>query len=118
MASAGQRVGNRLPDLKFEYAASAALIALMVGLLIYGAVWKTGGASQHPPLPQRKGWGEGVDADREDFQPDDDERAVIRMMIEDLNASYEGGSLTEPDYRQRLRVLNARLTELARSDTA
>jgi hypothetical protein len=37
-------------------------------------------------------------------------------MIEDLTMSYEAGSLAESDYRQRLRVLNARLTELARSD--
>ena len=117
MASAGQRVGDSLPDVKFEYAAPAALIALMVGLLIYGAVWKTDGASQQPPLPQGEVWGEGVDADREDFQPDDDERAVIRLMIEDLTASYEAGSLTESDYRQRLRVLNSRLTALSGSDT-
>ena len=117
MASAGQRVGDSLPDVKFEYAAPAALIALMVGLLIYGAVWKTDGASQQPPLPQGEVWGEGVGADREDFQPDDDERAVIRMMIEDLTASHEAGSLTESDYRQRLRVLNSRLTALSGSDT-
>ena len=117
MASAGQRVGDSLPDVKFEYAAPAALIALMLGLLIYGAVWKTDGASQQPPLPQGEVWGEGVGADREDFQPDDDERAVIRMMIEDLTASHEAGSLTESDYRQRLRVLNSRLTALSGSDT-
>ena len=117
MASAGQRVGDSLPDVKFEYAAPAALIALMLGLLIYGAVWKTNGASQQPPLPQGEVWGEGVGADREDFQPDDDERAVIRMMIEDLTASHEAGSLTESDYRQRLRVLNSRLMALSGSDT-
>ena len=108
MASAGQRIGSRLPDLKFEYAAPAALVALMAGLLIYGAVWRTDRAS-------RAG---ASDAEREVVQTDDDERAVIRLMIEDLNASYEAGSLTGPDYRQRLRVLNARLTALAQSDTS
>lgn len=106
MASAGQRIGNRLPDLRFEYAAPAALVVLMVGLLIYGAVWKNARASRSNSLS----------AESEDFQLDDDERAVIRTMIEDLTMSYEAGSLAESDYRQRLRVLNARLTELARSD--
>ena len=108
MASAGQRIGSRMPDLKFEYAAPAALVALMAGLLIYGAVWRTDRASR----------ARAADTDREVIQSDDDERAVIRLMIEDLNASYESGSLTEPDYRQRLRVLNARLTALAQSDTS
>ena len=107
MASAGQRVGDSLPDIKFEYAAPAALIALMVGLLIYGAVWKTDRASQS----------RASDTLREDVTYDDDERTVIRMMVEDLTASHEAGSLTESDYRQRLRVLNARLTALARADT-
>ena len=41
VASAGQRIENRLPDLQFEYAATAALVALMLGLLVYGAIWKT-----------------------------------------------------------------------------
>ena len=108
MASAGQRIGSRMPDLKFEYAAPAALVLLMAGLLIYGAVWRTDRASR----------ASAADTEREVIQTGDDERAVIRLMIEDLNASYEAGSLTEPDYRQRLRVLNARLTALAQSDTS
>ncbi len=40
-ASAAQRVGGSLDGIRFEYAAPAALILLMVGLLVYGAVWRT-----------------------------------------------------------------------------
>ena len=106
MASTGQQIGNRLPDLQFEYAATAALVILMLGLLAYGAIWKT----------DRKRESGSVDAGAEGFQPQDDERVVIGQMIGDLTASYEAGSLTESDYRQRLRVLNARLTSLAGDD--
>ncbi len=108
MASTGQQIGNRLPDLRFEYTATAILVALMVGLLIYGAVWKTDRSSrsetEHP--------------DGESSELQDDERVVIGQMIGDLTASYKAGQLTEPDYRQRLRVLNARLTAIAGSDSS
>ena len=107
MASAGQQIGSRLPDLRFEYAAPAALVLLMVGLLIYGAVWKTARAT--PPSD--------TSPERGDLESHDDERAVIRTMIEDLAVRFETGHLDESDYRQRLRVLNARLTELARTDS-
>ena len=104
MASAGQQIGNRLPDLRFEYTATAALVALMVGLLIYGAVWKT----------DRRSRSEETEGDGdESFVPQDDERVVLGQMIGDLTASYEAGQLTESDYRRRLSVLNARLTSLA-----
>ena len=106
MASAGQQIGNRLPDLRFEYTATAVLVALMAGLLIYGAVWKTDRTSR----PETKA------ARVETPQHQDDERVIIGQMIDDLTASYEAGSLTESDYRQRLRVLNARLTALSGTD--
>lgn len=106
MASAGQQIGNRLPDLRFEYTAAAALVVLMLSLLVYGAFWKT----------DRKSRLNTTRSEREALVPADDERAIIRTMIEDLKLSYETGSLNESDYRQRLRVLNARLTELAQSD--
>ena len=108
MTSAGQRIGNRFPDLHFEYAAPATLVVLMIGLLIYGAIWKTQRA-----IPSGHATFKGGS-----LQSDDDESAVIRTMIEDLKTSYESGTLAESDYRQRLRVLNARLTELTRSNTA
>ena len=107
MASAGQRIGSRFPDLRFEYTAPAVLVVLMIGLLIYGAVWKTQRA-----IPS----GHAIFKDGS-LQSDDDESAVIRTMIDDLNVRYQSGTLDETDYRQRLRVLNARLTELARSDS-
>ena len=107
MASAGQQIGNRLPDLQFEYAATAALVALMVGLLIYGAVWKTDRSSRSGSVAV------AVEAPHQQ----DDERVVIGQMIGDLTASYEAGSLTESDYRRRLSVLNARLTSLAGDDS-
>ena len=108
MASAGQRIGNRFPDLRFEYTAPAALVVLMIGLLIYGAVWKTQRAVPSGHATFKDG----------SLQSDDDERAVIRTMIDDLNVRYQSGALAESDYRQRLRVLNARLTELTHTDTA
>lgn len=107
MASTGQRIGNSFPDLRFEYTAPAALVMLMIGLLIYGAVWKT----------QRAIPSGNANFEVEPLQSDDDERAVIRTMIDDLNVRYESGTLAESDYRQRLRVLNARLTALARTDS-
>ena len=103
MASAGQQIGSRLPELRFEYTATAMLVALMVGLLVYGAVWKT----------RKTGQSVNASAASDSFRSDDDERAVIGTMIDDLNLRYESGSLTESDYRQRLRVLNARLTSLS-----
>ena len=106
MASAGQQIGNRLPDLRFEYAATAALVALMLGLLVYGAVWRNGRRSQTHT----------VDAIEDTSQPAADERAIIHTMIDDLRVRYQAGSLNESDYRQRLRVLNSRLTELSQTD--
>ncbi len=108
MASSGQQIGNRLPELKFEYAAAAALVALMVGLLVYGAIWKTDRV--------RKSGSDTADDTR--IEPQDDERVVIGQMIGELTASYETGSLTESDYRRRLRVLNARLTSLSEADSS
>ena len=107
VASAGQRIENRLPDLQFEYAATAALVALMLGLLVYGAIWKTDRKSSSSAAA-------GVEAP----QQQDDERVVIGQMIGDLTASYEAGQLTESDYRRRLSVLNARLTALASTDSS
>ena len=107
MASTGQRIGDSFPDLRFEYAAPAALVMLMIGLLIYGAVWR----SRAETYPGRGG------SRTAPTEMVDDERAVIRTMIDDLNVRYESGTLTESDYRQRLRVLNARLTALSRTDS-
>jgi len=108
VASAGQRIENRLPDLQFEYAATAALVALMLGLLVYGAIWKT----------DRRSSSRAADAVVESAPQQDDERVVIGQMIGDLTASYEAGQLTESDYRRRLSVLNARLTSLASTDSS
>ena len=105
MASTGQRIGNRLPDIRFEYAAPIALVTLMIGLLIYGAIWRTDRASS-PSSPADE---------REPTMSDNDEGRVIRQMIGELVESYESGALPETDYRQRLGVLNARLTDLSRS---
>ena len=98
-ATAGQRIGGRLSNVRFEYAAPVGLGVLMAGLLAYGAIWKSG--RRGPAHP-----------------PDEDEKAIIRQMIEDLAASYESGALSESDYRRRLRVLNSRLTALAHPDSA
>ena len=42
---AADRVGASLDGIRFEYAAPAALAMLMAGLLIYGAIWRSGARS-------------------------------------------------------------------------
>ena len=42
---AAQRVGASVDGIRFEYAAPAALALLMAGLLIYGAIWRSGARS-------------------------------------------------------------------------
>ena len=42
---AADRVGASLDGIRFEYAAPAALALLMAGLLIYGAIWRSGARS-------------------------------------------------------------------------
>ena len=98
VASAGQRLGNRIRDIKFEYAAFIGLIVLMLGLLAYGGIRRSGRSRLVEPV-----------------STDPDERVVIHRMIDDLSRSYETGSLSEADYRQRLSVLNSRLTALRRT---
>lgn len=89
------RVGNSLSGIRFQYAAPVALGVLMVALLVYGAIWKTKGQRREA-------------ATSETYS----ERAVIFRMISDLTDSYESGEISDEEYRQRLMVLNARLTAL------
>ena len=67
----------------------------MVALLVYGAIWKTKGQRREA-------------ATSETYS----ERAVIFRMISDLTDTYESGEISDEEYRQRLIVLNARLTTL------
>ena len=50
---AADRVGASLDGIRFEYAAPAALALLMGGLLIYGAIWRSGArsAAAQPAAP-------------------------------------------------------------------
>jgi hypothetical protein len=89
------RVGNSLSGIRFQYAAPVALGVLMVALLVYGAIWKTKGQRREAATSETYG-----------------ERAVIFRMISDLTGSYESGDISDEEYRQRLMVLNARLTAL------
>ncbi|MXY21295.1 MAG: hypothetical protein F4Y49_08175 [Dehalococcoidia bacterium] len=89
------RVGNSLSGIRFQFAAPVALGVLMVALLAYGAIWKTKGQRREA-------------ATSETYS----ERAVIFRMISDLTDSYESGEISDEEYRQRLMVLNARLTAL------
>lgn len=93
--SAADRVGDNLSSIRFQYAAPVALGVLMVALLVYGAIWKTAGR-------------------RPSSSPSEvaNERAVIFRMLSDLAAAYESGDISDEEYRQRLMVLNARLTAL------
>lgn len=89
------RVRNSLSGIRFQYAAPVALGALMVALLVYGAIWKTKGQRREATTSETYS-----------------ERAVVFRMISDLTASYESGEISDEEYRQRLMVLNARLTAL------
>ena len=48
-ASAARRAVGGLDGVRFEYAAPAALILLMVALLVYGAVWRTDAGRETAP---------------------------------------------------------------------
>lgn len=93
---ATDRIGNSLSGIRFQYAAPVALGVLMVALLVYGAIWK--GARQGRLAPP---------------QEVANERAVIFRMISDLTDAYESGDISDEEYRQRLMILNARLTALS-----
>ena len=88
-------VGNSLSAIRFQYAAPVALGVLMIALLAYGAIWKTKSRARASPTSETYG-----------------ERAVIFRMISDLTDTYESGDISDEEYRQRLMVLNARLTAL------
>ena len=89
------RVGNSLSGIRFQYAAPVALGVLMIALLVYGVIWKTTRQRREPPTS-------------ETYR----ERAVIFRMISDLTDTYESGDISDEEYRQRLLVLNERLTAL------
>ena len=107
MASTGERINSRLPAIRFEYAGPVGLVVLMIGLLVYGAMWRTDRVANRS----------APEAAYESAESDQDDGMIIRQMIDELTASYEAGVLPESDYRQRLRVLNTRLTALAGPDT-
>ena len=88
-------VGNSLSSIRFQYAAPVALGILMITLLAYGAIWKTTGQRRGSPTSETYS-----------------ERAVIFRMISDLTDTYESGDISDEEYRQRLLVLNERLTAL------
>ena len=94
--SAADRVSGGLSSVRFQYAAPVALGVLMVALLVYGAIWKTAGRRRSASPREVAG-----------------ERAVIFRMISDLTDTYESGDISDEEYRQRLMVLNARLTALS-----
>ena len=98
MPTVGQRMGQALSGIRFEYAAPVALGVLMLALLVYGAVWKSTTRRSETTVPVA-----------------DDDRMVIREMIAELRDSYRSGSLSEDDFRRRLRVLNARLSRAERT---
>ncbi len=101
-ASVAQRVGGRFSGARFEFIAPAALATLMAGLLVYGAVWRR-------DRPKRAERSSRIDA------PADSEADVIRRMIDDAADGYASGALSESDYRQRRKILDARLAELSQS---
>lgn len=104
-----QRVGAGLDGIRFEYAAPAALALLMAALLAYGAIWRSGARSAVAAASD-SGESESPRAESGSAPASDsDESAVVRAMIADLSAAYEGGSLSRDDYLSRLKVLESRL---------
>ena len=125
------RAGAGLDAVRFEYAAPAALAVLMVALLVYGAVWRSGAKSAASGAPASSETvspdvaisvsrsvspsGESDDSDADaDSDSDESESAVVRAMIADLSADYNAGTLSAADYRRRRAILDARLSEMAR----
>ncbi len=93
--SAADRITSSVSGIKFQYIAPVALGVLMVALLIYGALMKSAGRRHVGPTSDIS-----------------NERAIIFRMISDLTDNYESGEISDEEYRQRLLVLNARLTAL------
>ena len=117
---AAERVGAGLDAVRFEYAAPAALAVLMLALLVYGAVWRSGAksaaasaATVSPPVAPNVAPAD-ESADSADSDSDSDESAVVRAMIADLSADYAAGTLSAADYGRRRRILDDRLSELSR----
>jgi hypothetical protein len=96
-ATAADRVSRNLDSIRLEYAAPAALVTLMIGLVVYGGFWK-----------RRRSNGEASAASSELVV----ERETIHQMIAELRETFEKGSLQEDDYRRRLAILNSQLTSL------
>lgn len=88
-------IANSVSGIRFQYIAPVALGVLMVGLLIYGALTRS--------VTRRQTISTSDIAN---------ERAVLFRMISDLTNNYEAGEISDEEYRQRLLVLNARLTAL------
>lgn len=96
------RATGNLDGVRFEYAAPAALVALMAGLLVYGAFWRRRTSTLNAPAA-----------------PDDEnaQRDTIHQMIAELREDFESRLLDEDEYRRRLAVLNSQLTALGRYDS-
>lgn len=92
---AADRIAGSVSGIKFQYIGPVALGVLMVALLIYGALARSAGRRRV-----------------ESASDVSSERAVIFRMISDLTDNYESGEISDEEYRQRLLVLNARLTAL------
>lgn len=92
---AADRIASGVSGIKFQYIAPVALGVLMFALLIYGALAKRAGRRRV-----------------ESTSDISNERAIIFRMISDLTDNYESGEISDEEYRQRLLVLNARLTAL------
>ena len=93
--SVANRITNNVSGIRFQFIAPVALGVLMIGLLFYGAL-----ARSIKPRQVRS---------TSDIS---NERTVIFRMISDLAENYESGEISDEEYRQRLLVLNARLTAL------
>ena len=89
------RIADGFSGIKFQYAAPVALGVLMIALLAYGAIWKNTRQQRNAPASEVS-----------------NERAVIFRMVSELTGAYESGEMSDEEYRQRLMVLNARLTTL------
>ena len=102
---AADRVGASLDGIRFEYAAPAALALLMAGLLIYGAIWRSGARSAAAPAPAAVSDSPESEYARADAEPNPDfaESESARAMsapaptVSDSPESESARADSEPD---------------------
>ena len=91
---AAERVGASLDGIRFEYAAPAALALLMAGLLIYGAIWRSGARSA---AAQPAASAPAAVSDYGESEGDRATSATAPAAVSDSPESESARAVSEPD---------------------